>query len=187
MIYESVNYRQVKKVKPYFEESQKFDQWWLKLIIIGSVLAVVGPMFYGTINQVATGIPWGDNPMSTSGLIIMDFVTTLIMTGVVLLIFKTRLISEIKSDGIHIRFKPFLYKEKLITPGDIEKYEIRTYSSIKDYGGWGVRNGRRGKGIAYNVSGNIGLQLVLKNGRKILIGTQRPEAIKRAMNKLMEN
>ena len=186
MIYESVNYRQVKKVKPYFEERQKFDQWWLKLIIIGSVLAVVGTMFYGTIKQVATGIPWGDNPMSTSGLIIMDFVTTLIMTGVVLLIFKTRLITVIKSDGIHIRFKLFLYRERLITPDTIEKYEIRTYSSIKDYGGWGVRNGRRGKGIAYNVSGNIGLQLELEHGRKILIGTQRPEAIKRAMNKLME-
>jgi len=176
----------VKKVKPYFEERQKFDQWWLKLIIIGAVLAAVGPMFYGTIKQVATGIPWGDDPMSTTGLIIMDFVTTLIMTVVVLLIFKTRLITVIKRDGIHIRFKPFLYKERLITPDTIEKYEIRTYSSIKDYGGWGVRKSRRGKGIAYNVSGNIGLQLVLKNRRKILIGTQRPEAIKRAMNKLME-
>ena len=176
----------MKNAKPYFEERQKFDQWWLKLIITGAVLAAVGPMFYGTIKQIATGIPWGDNPMSTTGLITMDIVTILIMTVVVLLIFKTRLITVINSDGIQISFKPFLHKEKLITPDTIKKYEIRTYNSIKDYGGWGVRHGRRGKGIAYNVSGKTGLQLVLKNGRKILIGTQRPEAIKRAMNKMME-
>jgi len=41
-------------------------------------------------------------------------------------------------------------------------------------------------GIAYNVKGNMGLQLYLKNGAKILIGTQKPAGVERAMKKLME-
>jgi hypothetical protein len=42
------------------------------------------------------------------------------------------------------------------------------------------------KGITYNIMGHIGLQLYLSDGKKLLIGTQRPEAMKRAMKKLME-
>ena len=37
---------------------------------------------------------------------------------------------------------------------------------------------------AINVKGNIGLQLVFKNGNKLLIGTQRQDAIRRAMKKM---
>jgi hypothetical protein len=53
----------------------------------------------------------------------------------------------------------------------IEKYEVITYDPILDYGGWGIKYNRHGK--AYNVSGNKGLQLYLKNGKRILIGTQK--------------
>jgi len=35
------------------------------------------------------------------------------------------------------------------------------------------------------MSGNIGLQLYFKDGKRLLIGTKRPDAIKRAMDKLM--
>ena len=41
-----------------------------------------------------------------------------------------------------------------------------------EYGGWGVRYSLTGKGRAFNVSGNIGLQLEFINGEKVLIGTQ---------------
>jgi hypothetical protein len=48
------------------------------------------------------------------------------------------------------------------------------------YGGWGIKRGIGG--LAYNVSGNQGLQLVLTDGRKILIGTQKPEQFINAMS-----
>jgi hypothetical protein len=54
--------------------------------------------------------------------------------------------------------------------------EVITYRPIIDYGGWGVRFGR--KGMAYNVSGNIGLLISRKNGKTILIGTQKPDEMK---------
>ena len=35
--------------------------------------------------------------------------------------------------------------------------------------------------LAYNVKGKMGLQLVLKNGKKILIGTQKTEELKQIL------
>jgi hypothetical protein len=48
---------------------------------------------------------------------------------------------------------------------------------LAEYGGWGVK-GFSGKNRAYNISGNIGLQLTLKNGYKILIGTNNQEKLR---------
>jgi hypothetical protein len=168
-----------------FKEEQRFDQWWMKLLIFGATLAGIGPMYYGTIMQLSTGKPWGDNPMSDTGLIIMDIVTTVILAGVIYLVFGSKLVTIIKQEGIYVKFKPLLYKERFIPAETIEKYEIRKYNPVREYGGWGVRYGKFGRGKAYNVKGKFGLQLWLKNNKKLLIGTQRTEAIKRAMDKMM--
>ena len=70
---------------------------------------------------------------------------------------------------------------------EIDRFEIREYKPIKEYGGWGMKQGKKGVGKAYSVSGNIGLQLYLTNGKKVLIGTQRRDAMLRAIRKMMEN
>lgn len=41
----------------------------------------------------------------------------------------------------------------------------------RDYGGWGIRYGRKGK--AFNVFGSRGLQLEFTNGKRLLIGSQK--------------
>ena len=53
-----------------------------------------------------------------------------------------------------------------------------------EYGGWGLRGGfflNKGKGTAYNVSGNIGIQLEFVNGKKILIGTHKRDEVDRVL------
>jgi hypothetical protein len=49
--------------------------------------------------------------------------------------------------------------------------EVRTYSPLREYGGWGIRGPRKRR--AYNVSGDEGVQLVLVDGCVVLIGSQR--------------
>jgi hypothetical protein len=63
---------------------------------------------------------------------------------------------------------------------ELSKYEIRTYQPIREYGGWGIRYGSSGK--AYNISGNTGMQLELKDGTRILLGTQKPEEFLKAVD-----
>jgi hypothetical protein len=52
---------------------------------------------------------------------------------------------------------------------------VRQYNPITEYGGWNISIGLFGKGQAFNVSGNKGLQLIYDNGKKFLTGTQGPE------------
>ena len=61
---------------------------------------------------------------------------------------------------------------------------MRQYRPILDYGGWGIRWGP-GKGWAYNVSGNRGVQLELLDGKQLLIGSQNPEKLAQMIGKAM--
>ncbi|MDI6783925.1 MAG: DUF6141 family protein, partial [bacterium] len=88
-----------------------------------------------------------------------------------------KLTTEVHEDGIYIRFEPFVRKKILFS--EMKQYTARTYRPIREYGGWGIRYGW--KGTAYNVSGNRGVQLELNNGKRILIGSQRPEELVRAI------
>ena len=53
-----------------------------------------------------------------------------------------------------------------------------------EYGGWGLRYGFFGKGRALNVSGNTGLQIEFNNGKRLLIGTNKPRELKEVLTKL---
>ena len=89
-----------------------------------------------------------------------------------------KLITDVRSDGLHVRFYPL--SQRIIPYEDITSCVPRIYSPIREYGGWGIRWGRSGK--AYNVSGNRGVQLAFVDGRPLLIGSLQPEALAGAMN-----
>jgi hypothetical protein len=91
----------------------------------------------------------------------------------------------IDQDGIHYRFFPLISRVKMIAKEEIDHYEIREFRAKREYGGRGVRFGFFNKrGRAYIVSGNTGLQIYLKNGKKVLFGTQRSQAIGYAMTEM---
>jgi len=79
----------------------------------------------------------------------------------------------IDKDGIHYRWFPFQREYKQLNWDVIEKAYIREYRPIYEYGGWGIRGGFHGK--AYNVSGNIGIQIEFKDGKRLLIGTSKKD------------
>ena len=62
---------------------------------------------------------------------------------------------------------------------EIESAEATEYRPLRDYGGWGLRIS--GKGKAYNMRGDRGVQLVLKNGGRVLIGSQRDQELEAAI------
>ena len=62
---------------------------------------------------------------------------------------------------------------------------MRTYSPITEYGGWGIKWGSGGK--AYNVSGNRGVQQEFTDGKRLLIGSQKPEQLDSAIAQYLKN
>lgn len=157
-----------------FTETQKFKQWWLWLLLIALNLH----FGYGMYQQFYLGKPYGTNPSSDSGLIIFSCIPL----GIFILFIVMRLDTTVDKQGISYRFFPFQIKYRTKKWTEIKKAYIRKYKPISEYGGWGIRFGW-GKNIggAYNVSGNKGLQLELKNGKKILFGTQHPEELEQVV------
>ncbi len=83
--------------------------------------------------------------------------------------------------GLTYRFAPFHFNATTISWKEVDQIIIRKYSPIKEYGGWGLRG--MGKNRAFNVSRDIGVQLFLSDGRKILFGTQKWQEIAKVFDK----
>ncbi|MDA9235188.1 hypothetical protein N9E59_02850 [Polaribacter sp.] len=149
-----------------FKEEQRFRQVWLMVLLGFSLLVPVGLIIKEYIK---------DNTSMTTN----EFLGSLIgIIASVLLIFIFKLSTRIDEKGIHYQFFPFHFSMKTLLWSEITKAEIRTYDPIGEYGGWGLRYSfNKKKGNAVNVSGDIGIQLTLKNGKKLLIGTQKKEAV----------
>ena len=172
-------------MKTYFKEEQRFTQPWLWIVLVLALSAATVPVAAGLYVQLIKGEPFGNNPTSDENLIIIFSLVMLFTVGIIALFWKTKLVTEVRSDGLYVRFPPFIIKKIFFPPDTIASYYIRRYKPIKEYGGWGVKNGT-GRSKAFNVKGNTGMQLEFKTGRKLLIGTQRGDAFLRAMNKMMK-
>lgn len=149
--------------KQVFSETQRFRQPWVWLVLVG-VFALVfwqifKPLYYS-------------EPLQLHFIKILSIV---LLTGVILLFIFSRLTTRIDEAGIRITYFPLIIKPKVFRWEDIDQAYVRKYNSFLDFGGWGIRFSSHGK--AYNTSGNHGLQLILKSGDKILIGTQKAEEL----------
>ncbi len=170
----------------FFKEVQRFNQsrkiWLIYFVLVGGLM----PILYGMYQQMILNKAWGDQPTSDTNLILRFLLILGVEVAVVLLISVSKLETLINSEGIHYRYPPLLRKWKIISYEEIAEYKVRKYKPLREYGGWGYRKRKFKSGTAYNVYGNVGLQLKLKNGKKILLGTQRQGAIEYAMKKLMK-
>ena len=130
----------------HFREIQQFKQRLLWILLLGASVFVVTFFGYGMIKQILFGQRWGSRPMSNLALAIVGPGTMLFMIGITYLFYSLKLITEVRNDGLYIRFFPLAHR--IIPFENIKSCEVRTYSPIKEYGGWGIRHGRKGK--AYN-------------------------------------
>lgn len=106
-----------------------------------------------------------DAPGAEIGL----YIVTAVLVLVAILFQTFTLTTTVVGDGLKIRGMWFVNRKILFS--DIEKAEMRQYRPLVEYGGWGYRIGPSGK--AYNAQGDEGVQLVLKGGGRVLIGSQR--------------
>jgi hypothetical protein len=158
--------------KRYFEEKQRMNQWfiWVVLLLLNGITAVA------VYVQIIEKHPVGNNPMSNVGLIILS----VLMVAFTAFILSVRLEIQIDSDHIAFKLSPFHVKTRIIKHDELQSIAVRKYKPILEYGGWGLRG--FGKNVAYNISGNQGIQLELKNGKRILLGTQNPDAAREALH-----
>lgn len=166
-----------KMEKILFKEEQRFTQWWLWSILGFTLLAIV------LVSKLSAN-SWDTSSEDFSRFVLYGSVAVLFIVAVLIVLGLSRLKTKITYDGIFITFPPLKRKLYKIKVHEIDWFEIRKYRAKREFGGYGFRS-RRTSGQAYTVSGNIGLQLYLKNGKKLLIGTQKKQSIDFAMCKIV--
>lgn len=148
-----------------FVEVQRFDQWWFRGLMLFVLLVSLLPLvlFFDEIKQDDTA------------LIVVSIALGFTSLILIWILFFLKLNTKIDEQGIHYSFWPFIARSKVIDWSEIKECYVRKYSPLGEYGGWGyrIRLGKGGK--ALNVKGNMGIQIVFRNDKKLLIGTQKEE------------
>jgi hypothetical protein len=108
-----------------------------------------------------------------------------IVSTLAIIVTNTKMVTQIRNDGIYVRFPPFQAGFKKFLWKDIKQVYLRRYSAISEFMGWGIKTGPMGMG--YMVAGDIGIQIVLNNNYKILIGTQQSEKVDAILKAMRQN
>jgi hypothetical protein len=146
-----------------FYEEQRFAQRWIQIVLVVLWIGLAAAAIVGMATKKAGPIP---------------AILSLVPITVLILYFKSlKLQVRIDTDSVNYRFLPIQLKYRTIKRSDIEKMDVITFDPMEDYGGWGIRFSNKGK--AYTAKGNHGLHIQLLTGKNTLIGTSKPEELKR--------
>lgn len=157
--------------KVTYQEKQKFNQPFVWIILAFFLIFHI----YIIYQQISLKSPVGDNPLPNSMLIITTISTVVMIVAIVF----TRLDTEISKTGIVFGFVPFF--KRRINWEEVQHAEVIDYGFI---GGWGLRFTFK-YGTVYNVRGRYGLSILLKNGKKLMIGTQKQVEMSNHIKSLM--
>lgn len=152
----------------YFHEVQRPRQLWIAVIVIG----IAAFMWFTFIMQIIFGRTVGDNPMPDVLAVLLWLVFGIAFP---VIWWIARLEVRVGEDAVTIDYVPFMRRK-------IAYYTIRAvrpmaYRPVAEFGGWGLRMWLRRTRVAYSVSGDQGVELVLRDERTVVIGSQRPERL----------
>jgi hypothetical protein len=149
-----------------FYEEQRSVRNMVWLIAMLAPALMLGVAAY----QASTGKYVGEHPMSNRSLLVLSVIYLIPVTWV---LFFVKFTTEITGDRIRFGWNVPNKELNEILFSDIREWHVIRYRFV----GYGYRLTKL-YGIVYNVSGDMGLQIVQKNGNKVLIGTQRAAELK---------
>jgi hypothetical protein len=149
--------------KIVFQEIQRFKQIWIWAILLGVTGISLGSIFF--MEREAP-------------LAISDIAFPIGMLFFLNLLFLSFTLStRIKEDRLSYRFFPFT-RWRTYRFEAIAAMELVEYNGLWEYGGWGIK--WNGDSWSYTTGGKWGI-LVKTEGKKFLLGTQKPEEAKLAI------
>ncbi len=146
-----------------FREEQYFD--WRVYSAIGLMEALTG-----------VGLARGQ---ASSGEFVLGMVIGLVLL-MLLVVFLLYMTTEVTPTDVRVWFGWAPTYRRLVPIGSVCRIEVVTYRPIADFGFWGIGSGRDGE-RALIARGNRGVRIELNDGTKLLIGSQRPEALALAL------
>lgn len=151
-----------------FVEVQRFRQPLLLLLLA----AVAAPFWY----LVVAHFVFGADVEAPGPLVGFWLFAGVLLPGFFL---AAHLTTEVDDGGVRVRFPPFV--DRRIPFASIRRAEAVTYRPLREYGGWGIRWGGKGR-MAYNVSGNRGVLVELDDGHTVMVGSRRADELAAAIH-----
>ncbi|MFO7879508.1 MAG: DUF6141 family protein [Bacteroidota bacterium] len=161
---------------PLFSETQKTTNLWIILLV--AVLLLIS--IWAIVQQNILDKPFGNNPAPDWLIWLMPVIPLLLL----LIFMQSKMITFIDKNGIWFKYLPFHAKYRFYPWDEINSAYIREYKPMKEFAGYGIRTISPKGSIAYSVKENIGLQLSLQSGKRLLIGTSKPDDIQNTLEKL---
>ncbi|MEQ8472705.1 MAG: hypothetical protein RIC35_16055 [Marinoscillum sp.] len=173
------------KGRVLFKETQTFKGtffWWLQTILI---VAIIGGLILGKLLMIFGVQAFQSIQPEDSESMIAIIIALIVLGGVFWLLSLIKMVVEIDEAGLYYTYFPFVSSKRSISKSDLISMSVRKYSPILEYGGWGYRRSFR-NGKALNVQGKYGLQVEYKDGKKLLLGTQKPAELDQVVKQLKE-
>ncbi|MBF9141972.1 hypothetical protein [Hymenobacter properus] len=150
-----------------FQERQVFiRRWWPLLLAPAIVIATLWWLLPANPNQAG----WS---AAVAGVIVV------LSIGLLLTL---RLETRLDAAGVHYRLFPLQLTWRSRPWTELAAAYVRSYDPLGEYGGWGLKGSQSNR--ALNISGDQGLQLELRDGSRLLLGTQRPAEITQVLEQL---
>lgn len=148
-----------------FQETQKFNQWWLCIIFMGIVLISLSLFNWDNdfVNQLTTD----------------KIIPSSIAVGILVLFLSIKMVTTITEDKITVSFFPFTKREFYWT--GLQFAQVIDYGFI---GGWGIRIWTS-YGTVYNLRGSKGLHIKTAD-KQYVIGTQKEEKLRSKIAHLLK-
>jgi hypothetical protein len=158
-----------------FHEEQSILSNWRIRIRFPVLVLVLLVLIYGNYQQLVLNKAFIKNSTSDTKLLVIDVFAGAIFAGFSWQLLVANLITDVSKEGITVKYIPFHRTSRFYAWDTIQSVIVRQYRPLREYGGWGLQGTEKNR--ALSACGDMGLQLVFKNGNKLLIGTQKPDEL----------
>jgi len=162
--------------KTLFYEQQRFNQWWLWAILLVPSCIVVYNFFAPLFADVSNS---SGNFSFSMAMPRENWIVLFILIVVLFFFLFLQMKTNIDADKVVVKHLYFVKKEWKWS--EIKSAKIIKYGFV----GYGIRLSLN-HGTLYNIKGNKGLLIQLKNGKKRLIGTQKPEELAKVISAILK-
>jgi hypothetical protein len=159
-----------------FREEQYFD-WRVYALIASLVLSTGLGLLWSTDHLSWQAIP----DLLRSAQIALGGLLGL-AAPVFLVVMLLHMTTEVTPTDLRVWFGWIPVYRRVVAVDEIRRIEVVSYRPIAEYGGWGIRSGPDGERVL-TARGNRGVRLELVDGSRLLIGSQRPEALATALER----
>lgn len=158
-----------------YREEQKINVAWIRwMFIITSVFTFI--ILFATSSSETEN-------SEESELYFSIILVASIMGLSYALVFMTTLITEVRNTGFHYKYRPFVWKEKVIGYDQIVSWKMFVIKDWMSYGGYGYRSKGFSKTTGFIMGSKDAVEFTLSNDKKMVFTTTSAYMLQSALRK----